>query len=119
VHIERLLRAASHRFDYHRPDRDIRHETTVHYVDTDLVGACRIDGANLLGEMPEISPQDRGCNDNRPLRRDLDYGCPGAQSVPIKAAGDAYISITVPGMRIASFPTSAMKKSSTRLRLMF
>jgi hypothetical protein len=59
LHIERLLRAASHRFDNHRPDRDVRHEATVHYVDMDPVGSCRVDGTNLLGETPEIRRQDR------------------------------------------------------------
>ena len=44
VHIERLLRVASDRFDNHRPKRDVRHETTIHHVDMNPVGAGRIDG---------------------------------------------------------------------------
>jgi hypothetical protein len=55
---KRLLRAASHRFDNHRLDRDVRHEATIHYVAMDPVGSCRIDGTNLLGETPEIRRQD-------------------------------------------------------------
>ena len=74
VHIERLLRAASHRFDNHRPDRDVRHEATIHYVDMDPVGSRRIDSANLLGESPKIRRQDRRRNDDRPLRRGIRYG---------------------------------------------
>ena len=66
VHIERLPRATSHRFDYHRPDRDIRHKATVHYVDMDPVRSRRIDGANLLGETPEIRRQDRRRDNDRP-----------------------------------------------------
>ena len=52
MHIERLLRVASHRFDNRRPERDIRHEAPVHHIDMDPVGAGRVDGADLIGEMP-------------------------------------------------------------------
>ena len=65
MHIERLLCVASHRFDNHRSERDIRHKTTIHDIDMDPVGAGRIDGANFVGEMPEIRRQDRRCDDNR------------------------------------------------------
>jgi hypothetical protein len=54
MHIERLLRAALHRFDNHRPNRDVRHEATIHHVDMDPVRSRRINGANLLGESPKI-----------------------------------------------------------------
>jgi hypothetical protein len=72
VHIERLPRVASHRFDNHRPERDIRHEAAVHHVDMNPVGAARIDGANLVGEIPEIRRQDRRRNDNRPRPSTID-----------------------------------------------
>ena len=81
VHIQRLLRVASHRFDNHRPERDIRHEMAVHDVDMNPVCACRVDGANLVGEVPEIRRQDRRCNNNRPLRRNVDHICLCAQRV--------------------------------------
>jgi hypothetical protein len=58
VHIERLLRRASRRFDNHRTDRDIRHEAPVHYVDMDPVGACLIDGTNFFAEPSKIRGQD-------------------------------------------------------------
>ena len=58
VHIERLVRAASYRFDDYRPDRDVRHEATIHHVNMDPIRARRIDGVNLLGETSEIRGQD-------------------------------------------------------------
>jgi hypothetical protein len=66
VHIKRLLRAASHRFDNHRAERNIRHEAAVHYVNVDPVGASQIDGTNLVGEMCEIRRQNRRRNNNWP-----------------------------------------------------
>ena len=75
VHIKRLLRVASHRFDNHRSERDIRHKATIHDVDMDPVGAGCIDGADLVGEMAEICRQDRRCDDNRPLQISLRSGC--------------------------------------------
>ena len=71
MHIERLLRGASHRLDNHRSDRDVRHEAAVHHVDMDPVGSRRIDGANLLGEPPEIRRQDRRRDNDRPARRGI------------------------------------------------
>ena len=58
MHVERLLGRPAHRFDHHRPDRDIWHEATVHDVNMDPVGARRIDGANLRGEIAEIRLQN-------------------------------------------------------------
>jgi hypothetical protein len=54
MHIERLLRAASHRFDHYRPNRDIRHEAAIHHIDVNPIRPRRIDGANLLGDTTEI-----------------------------------------------------------------
>ena len=41
-------------FDNHRPERNIRHETAVHDINVDPVGAGRIDGTDLVGEMCEV-----------------------------------------------------------------
>jgi hypothetical protein len=64
MHIEQLLRAASHRLGNPRPDCDVRHESTIHHVDMDLVrpagstartssasrpkSADKIDGATII-----------------------------------------------------------------------
>src|SRR5271170_4192864 len=69
MHVERFFRGAAHRLDHHRPDRDVRHEAAVHDVDMDPVGASPVDGADLLGEAPEIRRQDRRRDDDRPARR--------------------------------------------------
>ena len=65
VHIERLPRVASYRFDNHRPERDIRHEAAVHHVDMNPVGAGRIDGAHFFPQFREICGKDRGRYDER------------------------------------------------------
>ena len=58
VHIEWLVRAAPHRFDDDRPDRDVRREATIHHINMDPIRARRIDGVNLLGETSKIRRQD-------------------------------------------------------------
>jgi pentose-5-phosphate-3-epimerase len=47
---------------------DVRHEATIHYVNVNPVGSCRIDRTNLLGETSKIRRQDRRRDNDRPAR---------------------------------------------------
>jgi len=60
VHIERLLRGASHRLDNHRSDRDVRYEAAVLDIDMDPVASRRIDGANLSARRPKCADKIDG-----------------------------------------------------------
>lgn len=58
VNIDRLVRAAPYRFDDYRPDRDVRHEATIHHINMDPIRTRRIDGVNLLVETSKVRRQD-------------------------------------------------------------
>src|SRR5262245_39794697 len=79
MNVERLCRRTANGLQHDRPDANVRHETSVHYVDMDPVGIGRVDGAHLLSQSCEIGGQYRWCHENRLhgcyLRSGLFSGC--------------------------------------------
>ena len=71
MNVERLCRRAADRLQHDRPDGDVGHETAVHHIDMDPVGAGRVDGADLLAQAREIGRQNRGRDDDRGRRHAL------------------------------------------------
>ena len=65
MHVEEEFGMRPQRRDDRRPDRDVRHEMTVHHIDMDPVGAGGGDGADFFAEIGEIGGQDRGRDDER------------------------------------------------------
>ncbi|MNC89173.1 hypothetical protein D3C83_50750 [compost metagenome] len=58
VDVERLGAVRAKRLHNAWPDREVGHEMPVHHIDMDPVGACCVDGADLLAELGEIGGQD-------------------------------------------------------------
>ncbi len=52
---------------------NVRHEMAVHHVEVNPVGACRVDGANLLAKPGKIRRQDRWRDDERAGREGLGH----------------------------------------------
>ena len=68
MNVERLCRRAADGLQHDRADGDVGHETAVHHVDMDPIGAGRVDGADLLAQAREIGRQDRGRDEDRRRR---------------------------------------------------
>ncbi len=57
VDVERLRRRPAYSLQHDRPDRDVGHEATVHYIHMNPVGAGCIHCADLLPQTREICRQ--------------------------------------------------------------
>ena len=66
VHIERLGGCTPHGPDDHRAQRDVGHETAIHDIDMNPIGARQIDRAHLFGQTAEIRRQDGRRDNDRP-----------------------------------------------------
>src|SRR5438094_592594 len=66
VHVERLRGTAAHCFDDGHPEGDVRHESAVHDVDVDPVGARAVHGAHFLAEPAEVRGKNGRRHDERP-----------------------------------------------------
>ncbi len=64
--IEDLRRRPADCLHHRRPERDVRHEMSIHHIEMDPVGPGGIDRAHLLAEPREIGGQDGRGNDQRP-----------------------------------------------------
>jgi hypothetical protein len=64
MHIEGLRRGPPDGLQHDRPDRNIRHETTVHHIHMDPVGAGPIDRAHLIAQAREVCRQQGGRDQN-------------------------------------------------------
>src|SRR3989441_3618500 len=123
VHVDRLVGESAQRRDHVRPEREVRHETPVHHVHVQPVGASRQHLRHLLGEPAQVRRQDAGRDANPPPRghhglraTTMSTTVPGAARVP--AAG--FCPTTVPGFaslvrRRVTVPSSR-PSSSSRVR---
>jgi hypothetical protein len=66
----------------------------------DPVRSRHIDGANFLGQTSEIRRQERGRDDDRPMRRAVRLGSAGTQGVRPRFDAVAWISITAPAFSV-------------------
>jgi serine/threonine protein kinase len=66
--VDRLSCRGTNRFHDQRTNRDVGHETTVHDVDVNPIGACLVDRLDFSLKTAKISGKDRG-GDSEGLRR--------------------------------------------------
>jgi len=59
MNVERFCRRAPNGLKHDRPDGDLEHETAIHRIDMDPVGAGCVDGAHLLAQASEFGRQYR------------------------------------------------------------
>ncbi len=58
MHVEDFLRVRADRLHDGGPERDVRYEVTVHYIDVNPVGACLIGGAHFFAKLREVSREN-------------------------------------------------------------
>jgi len=59
MNVQRKLRDAPGRFDYHRSHADVRYETPIHDVDVNVIGSGSVSFYDLLAQPGEVGCQDR------------------------------------------------------------
>jgi hypothetical protein len=69
MRVEDLLGVRAHRLDDVRAVGNVGHEMSVHHVEMDPVGACRVDGADFFAQFGEIRRQDRWRDDQGTRRK--------------------------------------------------
>ena len=61
-----------------RPDRDVRHEMTVHHVDVNQVGAASLGCRDRVAEGGEVGGEDRRRDEDAHRLTSIEIGSPGA-----------------------------------------
>jgi hypothetical protein len=65
VYVDHLSRRRTNRFHNRRANRDVGHETPVHDIDVNPIGASFIDRLDFSRKAAKISGKDRGGNSER------------------------------------------------------